>query len=108
MSEELFDYENEIVSNEKADELKNKGIDNLMSSVMSDQQGRKVMALIIYCICGLDDAQFTGNSKTYFNLGSREVGRYLSQMIQESCFEDYILMLRELRDSFKNEEVKNG
>jgi len=107
--EELFDYENDAVSNEKAANLLASGVDNDIKSVMATPTGRKFIARLLYDICDIDGRQFTGNSQTYFNLGKRDVGRLLYDMLQMVAFEDFILMSRELRDGFKvKEEVNNG
>ena len=102
MSEDqVYDYENDVVDQKKAAELEALGFNNDIKSAMLLPQGRKLMARIIYGICDIDGKHFTGNSKTYFNLGQREVGRFLSELVQEVAFEEYILMLRELRNGFK-------
>lgn len=108
--EPLYDYENDVVTQEKAEELAAAGFDNDVNYIMSTWQGRKFIARLLYVICDLDGNHFTGNSKTYFNLGQREVARFVSDLIQETSFEQYLLMLRELRNGFidKNDEVKNG
>jgi len=107
----LFDYENDIVTQEKAAKLAALGFDNDIKAVMASMQGRKFIARLLYVICDLEGKQFTGNSRTYFNLGGREVGRYVSELVQDIAFEEYLLMLRELHEGFKvkeKEEVKNG
>lgn len=104
----LYDYENDIVTQQKAEELAALGFDSDVKAVMMTSAGRKFIARLLFTVCDLDGKQFTGNSRTYFNLGGREVGRCISDMVQDIAFEDYILMLRELRDGFKvKDEVKD-
>ena len=105
----VYDYENDAIDAEKAQELAAVGFNNDLKTVMGSMAGRKFVAMLLFSVCDIDGKHFTGNSKTYFNLGRRDVGRFLSELLQQECFEDYILMLRDLRGGFKvKEEVKNG
>lgn len=97
-------YQNEAVSEELAKKLDQMGLDKDLPMLMKDRRFRKFMFMLLYQICGLDDCTFTGNSKTYFLEGKREVGRFVHERLQLLAHTDYINMLIEIKKGFGLEE----
>ncbi len=45
--------------------------------------------------CGIYHTSFTGNSKTFFNEGQRNVGLTYMNMVNRYCLKEYLLMVKE-------------
>jgi hypothetical protein len=104
MSEDYNLYENEAVSKELQEKLSSAGFGQDLALLMKDVRMRKFMFHLLYQVCGLDDCTFTGNSRTYFLEGKREVGRFMHEMVQEHCFIEYLNMLSEINSGFDLEK----
>jgi hypothetical protein len=65
--------------------------------LMKGKQGRRIVWGLLEKT-GVFRSSFTGNSETFFREGMRNVGLMLLAQINESCPEQYTLMVQEQRD----------
>lgn len=70
-----------------------------LALVMQTAHGRRLIQTILD-MAGVNATGFTGDpQRDTFNAGKREIGRGLEAMARATCFEDYILMVREKHES---------
>lgn len=65
--------------------------------LMKGRQGRRIVWRLLEKT-GVFRSSFTGNSETFFREGMRNVGLMLLAQINETCPEQYTLMVQEQRD----------
>lgn len=62
--------------------------------VMSDQRGRRFVWRQL-AVAGIYRPSYTGDDRTIFNEGQRNVGLHLLSAITEHCPDEYLQMLKE-------------
>lgn len=62
--------------------------------LMADKRGRRIMWRLLERT-RVYQSSFTGNSQTFFNEGTRNVGLMLISDIQKHCPEQFVVMLKE-------------
>ena len=69
-----------------------------ISQVMSTKSGRNVITRFLG-MTGIDENTFNKDTHLHAqNAGRREVGLWLRDELKESCFSEYLLMLKESND----------
>ena len=86
-------YIEEYVKDEKKEleqRLKNEALLLSFKTMLSSPDGKRVLWDIL-SFCGVFQNAFTGNSRTYFNLGRQSVGQYIMVMLNlGNRFEDVL------------------
>jgi hypothetical protein len=81
-------------ANEVLDRAKRQELSDDINWLMADARGRRLMRQWL-AFCGVDQTSFTGDSKTFFREGGRNVGLMLKGQLVEHALEGYFTMLRE-------------
>ena len=87
-------------ANEIQDRAKRQELSDDINWLMADARGRRLMRQWLG-FCGVDQTSFTGDSKTFFREGARNVGLMLKGQIVEYAMEGYFQMLREHAEDAK-------
>jgi len=81
-------------ANDVIDRAKRQELSDDINWLMADARGRRLMRQWL-AFCGVDQTSFTGDSKTFFREGARNVGLMLKGQLVEYAMEGYFQMLRE-------------
>ena len=81
-------------ANAVMDRAKRQELSDDINWLMGDARGRRLMRQWL-AFCGVDQTSFTGDSKTFFREGARNVGLMLKGQLVEHALEGYFTMLRE-------------
>ena len=85
---------------EALDRAKRQELSDDINWLMADARGRRLMRQWL-AFCGVDQTSFTGDSKTFFREGARNVGLMLKAQLTEYAMEGYFQMLREHAEDAK-------
>ncbi len=85
---------------EMLDRAKRQELSDDINWLMADARGRRLMRQWL-AFCGVDQTSFTGDSKTFFREGARNVGLMLKAQVVEHAMDGYFAMLREHAEDAK-------
>lgn len=89
--------ERDLINIEQSELLKKSLLKKSVQSVMETKDSRRYI-LTVLKECNVFGSVFTGNSRTFFLEGRRDIGLKMYKEIQEVCKEEFELMIKEGRE----------
>lgn len=90
--------EKELVEIKQRELIENAAFEKGVKAVMATKESRRYM-LTLLKECNVFGSVFTGNSRTFFLEGKREVGLKVYKEIKEVCKDEFELMVKEGKES---------